>query len=78
MFKRFGLKTCNPMVLASGMGPNAFFYIHRQDEKKTALNSALPAFLAMILIPLTFSITQGMVIGPASHYLFIFFRKVIS
>jgi xanthine/uracil/vitamin C permease (AzgA family) len=30
----------------------------------------------MILIPLTFSITQGMVAGLACHYLFVIFRKV--
>lgn len=40
------------------------------------LDIALPAFLAMILIPLTFSITQGMVAGLAFHYLFVIFRKV--
>ncbi len=40
------------------------------------LDIALPAFLAMILIPLTFSITQGMVAGLACHYLFVLFRKV--
>lgn len=40
------------------------------------LDIALPAFLAMILIPLTFSITQGMVAGLAGHYLFVIFRKV--
>lgn len=40
------------------------------------MDIALPAFLAMILIPLTFSITQGMVAGLACHYLFVLFRKV--
>lgn len=40
------------------------------------LDTALPAFLAMILIPLTFSITQGMVAGLVCHYLFVLFRKV--
>jgi len=37
---------------------------------------ALPSFLAMILIPLTFSITQGMIAGLACHYFFVICRKV--
>lgn len=40
------------------------------------LDVALPAFLAMILIPLTFSITQGMVAGLACHYLMVLLKKV--
>lgn len=36
---------------------------------------ALPAFLAMILIPLTFSITQGMIAGLVCHYFFVIMRK---
>lgn len=36
---------------------------------------ALPCFLAMILIPLTFSITQGMIVGLMAHYFFIIMRK---
>lgn len=41
------------------------------------MDIALPAFLAMILIPLTFSITQGLVMGLACHYAMVLFRKVI-
>lgn len=36
---------------------------------------ALPSFLAMILIPLTFSITQGMIAGLVCHYFFVLLRK---
>lgn len=36
---------------------------------------ALPSFLAMILIPLTFSITQGMIVGLIAHYFFVVMRK---
>jgi adenine/guanine/hypoxanthine permease len=36
---------------------------------------ALPCFLAMILIPLTFSITQGMIAGLTCHYFFVIARK---
>lgn len=38
---------------------------------------ALPSFLAMILIPLTFSITQGMVAGLVCHYFFVLIKKVL-
>ncbi len=39
------------------------------------LDIALPSFLAMILIPLTFSITQGMIAGLVCHYFFTAMRK---
>ena len=39
------------------------------------LDVALPSFLAVILIPLTFSITQGMIVALISHYLFVTLRK---
>ena len=42
------------------------------------LEVALPAFLAMILIPLTFSITQGMIVGLVCHYSFVILRKVFK
>lgn len=42
------------------------------------MDVALPAFLAMILIPLTFSITQGMIVGLVCHYLFVVLRKVFK
>ena len=42
------------------------------------LDIALPAFLAMILIPLTFSITHGLVIGLVCHYVMVLLRKVLK
>lgn len=39
------------------------------------LEVALPAFLALILIPLTFSISTGLVVGLACHYLMKAFLK---
>lgn len=39
------------------------------------LDIAVPCFLAMILIPLTFSITQGMIAGLVCHYVFVILRK---
>lgn len=39
------------------------------------LDIAVPCFLAMILIPLTFSITQGMIAGLVCHYFFVIMRK---
>lgn len=40
------------------------------------MDIAVPSFLAMILIPLTFSITQGMIAGLVCHYFFVLMRKV--
>jgi AGZA family xanthine/uracil permease-like MFS transporter len=39
------------------------------------LEFAIPAFLAMVLIPLSFSITTGIVVGLASYYFLRFFRR---
>lgn len=42
------------------------------------LDIALPSFLAMVLIPLTFSISQGIIIGLLCHYFFVLLRKGLS
>jgi adenine/guanine/hypoxanthine permease len=42
------------------------------------IDIALPSFLAMVLIPLTFSITQGMIIGLSCHYAFVILKKLSS
>lgn len=39
------------------------------------LEFAIPAFLAMVLIPLSFSITTGIVVGLSSYYFLRFFRR---
>lgn len=39
------------------------------------IDIALPAFLAVIMIPLTFSISTGLIVGIACHYLLKFFYK---
>lgn len=40
------------------------------------LNVAIPCFLAIILIPLTFSISQGIVWGLLVHYTLYFYQKI--
>ena len=60
-----------PFAVAPGMGVNAFFtYTIILGLKVEALEDLVPAFLTLILIPLTFSITQGILWGLVLHTVF--------
>ena len=59
-----GIYAKNPIIVASGMGMKAFFMltpIKKIDWTDKAIG--IPCFLAMVLIPFTFSITQGIIFG---------------
>jgi adenine/guanine/hypoxanthine permease len=71
LISMFPVFTTAPILVIVGlfmMGPIIKIEWHKFEI-------ALPSFLSLILIPLTFSITQGMIAGLACHYFFVILRK---
>lgn len=71
LLSMFPVFTTAPILVLVGL----FMMIPITKIEWNKFEIALPAFLAIILIPLTFSITQGMMVGLICHYFFVLLRK---